>query len=320
MFLMACTKFSNNKIINHTLWINIRIMNKDLDTLEENNNPSELFDMLVRILAQLRSPEGCIWDREQDHDSIKKNMVEEAYEAVEAIESRDYQSLKEELGDLLLQVIFHSQIALENREFNLSDVIREIIKKLYRRHPHVFGDKNFNSQEEVLASWEEIKKTERKNNPKKAESIFNGIPRILPSLHYAFEIQNRASRLGFDWDETSLIFEKIKEEINELNMEFNKNSSNMIKDLKNNKKPLNNICQIKDELGDVLFSIVNLSRHLNLDSEECLKLTCSKFIKRFNEIEKLAKLREVDFKDLSLEEKDKLWEEVKQSEKNISTF
>jgi len=293
-------------------------MNINLDLLEENNNPGELFDMLAGILAHLRSSEGCVWDREQDHDSIKKNMVEEAYEAVEAIENRDYQSLKEELGDLLLQVIFHSQIAIENSEFNLSDVIREIIKKLYRRHPHVFGDKNFTSQEEVLTSWEEIKKTERKNNPKKTESIFNDIPRILPSLHYAYEIQNRASRLGFDWDETNLIFDKIKEEINELILEFKKNSSNVLKDFRNNKEPLNNIFQIKDELGDVLFSIVNLSRHLNLDSEECLKQACSKFIKRFNEIEKLAKLREIDFKNLPLKEKDKLWDEVKQNEKNIS--
>jgi tetrapyrrole methylase family protein/MazG family protein len=293
-------------------------MDINLNELEKNNNPNELFGLLVGILAHLRSPEGCVWDREQDHDSIKKNIVEEAYEAVEAIENKDYQSLKEELGDLLLQVIFHSQIALENSEFNLSDVIKEIIKKLYRRHPHVFGDKNFTSQEEVLTSWEEIKKLERKNNPKKTESIFNGIPRILPSLHYAYEIQNRASRLGFDWNETNLIFDKIKEEIDELTLEFKKNSSYASKDFKNSKEPLNNINQIKDELGDVLFSIVNLSRHLNIDSEECLKQTCGKFIKRFNDIEKLAKLRMLDFKSLTLEEKDKLWDEVKQNEKNIS--
>ena len=293
-------------------------MNIDLDALEKNDNPNELFDMLVAILAHLRSPEGCVWDREQNHDSIKKNMVEEAYEAVEAIENMDYQSLKEELGDLLLQVIFHSQIAIENSEFNLSDVIKEIIKKLYRRHPHVFGEKNFTSRDEVLTSWEEIKKKERKNNPKKKESIFNGIPKILPSLHYAHEIQNRASRLGFDWDETIVIFDKIEEEIKELTLEFKKNSPQKLKDRKNNKGPLGNICQIKDELGDVLFSIVNLSRHLNLDSEECLKKTCIKFIKRFNEIERLAKLREVNFKNLSLKEKDKLWDEAKQNEKNIS--
>ena len=289
-------------------------MNINLDLLEENNNPGELFDMLAGILAHLRSPEGCVWDREQDHDSIKKNMVEEAYEAVEAIENRDYQSLKEELGDLLLQVIFHSQIAIENSEFNLSDVIREIIKKLYRRHPHVFGDKNFTSPEEVLVSWEEIKKQERKNNPKKTESIFNGIPKILPALHYAYEIQNRASRLGFDWEETIFIFDKIKEEINELTLEFKKSSPQMLKDYKKNNKAVNNILQIKDELGDVLFSLVNLSRHLNLDSEECLKQTCSKFIKRFNEIEKLANSRSLDFKNLPLKDKDKLWDEAKQIE------
>lgn len=282
--------------------------------LEKNNNPDELFSLLVDILAHLRSPEGCVWDREQDHNSIKKNMVEEAYEAVEAIENKDYQSLKEELGDLLLQVIFHSQIAIENNEFNLSDVIKEIIKKLYRRHPHVFGDKNFTSPQEVLISWEEIKKKERKNNPKKTESIFNDIPKILPALHYAYEIQNRASRLGFDWDETRLIFDKINEEINELTLEFKKSSLQMPIDYKNSKESLNNILQIKDELGDLLFSLVNLSRHLNLDIEECLKQTCSKFIKRFNEIEKLASSRNLDFKNLPLNDKDKLWDEVKQNE------
>jgi len=293
-------------------------MQLNLTALEKNNNISELFNLLVEILAHLRSPGGCVWDREQDHDSIKKNMVEEAYEAVEAIENRDYQDLKEELGDLLLQVIFHSQIAVENNEFNLSDVIREIIKKLYRRHPHVFGDKNFINPEEVLTSWEEIKKIERKNNPKKTESIFNGIPKILPSLHYAYEIQNRASRLGFDWDDTSLVFDKIEEELSELSGEFKKNSPQALKDCKNNKEQLGNSSRIKDEIGDVLFSIVNLTRHLNMDSEECLKQTCAKFIERFNEIEKMAKLRGADFKNLSLEEKDKLWDEAKQKEKNIS--
>ncbi len=289
-------------------------MKINIAEIEKNNNPEELFSLLIGVLSHLRSPEGCVWDREQDHDSIKKNIVEEAYEAVEAIENKDYQSLKEELGDLLLQVIFHSQIAVENNEFNLSDVIKEIIKKLYRRHPHVFGDKNFSSQEEVLTSWEEIKKIERKNNPKKTESIFNDIPKIIPSLHYANEIQNRASRLGFDWDETGLIFDKINEEISELTREFKKSSPQKLKDYKNSKKSLNNILQIKDELGDVLFSLVNLSRHLNLDSEECLKQTCGKFIRRFDEIEKLAKARNLDFKNLPLDDKDKLWEEVKQNE------
>ena len=286
----------------------------NLTELENTNNPGELLSLLIEILAHLRSPEGCMWDREQDHDSIKKNIVEEAYEAVEAIENKDFQSLKEELGDLLLQVIFHSQIAVESNEFNLSDVIKEIIKKLYRRHPHVFGDKNFTSASEVLVSWEEIKKNERKNNPKKTESIFNDIPKILPSLHYAYEIQNRASRLGFDWDETGLIFDKINEEINELTMEFKNSSPQEPKDHKKTMESVSNIIQIKEEIGDVLFSMVNLSRHLDVDSEECLKQTCAKFIKRFNDIEKLAKERNLDFKNLPLKEKDSLWEEVKQSE------
>lgn len=289
-------------------------MKININELEKNNNIKELFEMLVETLAHLRSPEGCIWDREQDHDSIKRNMVEEAYEAVDAIESKDYQSLKGELGDLLLQVIFHSQIAVEKNEFDLSDVIKEIIKKLYRRHPHVFGDKNFNSSAEVLSSWEEIKKTERKNNPKKTESIFSDIPKILPSLHYAYEIQNRASRLGFDWEETGGIFDKIKEEIDELTDEFKKSDNAALEKDSEHDTCSDNIFKVKDEIGDILFSMVNLSRHLDVDSEECLKRTCGKFIRRFNEIEKLAASRSLDFKNLSLKEKDKLWDEVKEME------
>lgn len=288
-------------------------MKIDIETLEKNNDQNELFGLLVETLAHLRSPDGCIWDREQDHDSIKKNMVEEAYEAVEAIENKDYQSLKEELGDLLLQVVFHSQIAIEKNEFNLSDVIREIIKKLYRRHPHVFGDKNFSSSAEILTSWEEIKKTERKKNPKKTESIFNDIPKILPSLHYAYEIQTRASRMGFDWEEPGSVLDKIREEIDELTSELKK-SSKASKKIKENDEPEENLVQIKDELGDILFSVVNLSRYLDIDSEECLKQTCNKFIRRFNEIEKLAVSRNLDFKNLPLKEKDKLWDEVKEKE------
>ena len=288
-------------------------MKIDIEALEKNNDQNELFGLLVGTLAHLRSPDGCIWDREQDHDSIKKNMVEEAYEAVEAIENKDYQSLKEELGDLLLQVIFHSQIAIEKNEFNLSDVIREIIKKLYRRHPHVFGDKNFSSSAEILTSWEEIKKTERKKNPKKTESIFNDIPKILPSLHYAYEIQTRASRMGFDWEEPGGVLDKIREEIDELTSELKK-SSKASKKNKENDEPEENMVQIKDELGDILFSVVNLSRYLDIDSEECLKQTCNKFIRRFNEIEKLAVSRNLDFKSLPLKEKGKLWDEAKEKE------
>ncbi|MCL4378221.1 MAG: nucleoside triphosphate pyrophosphohydrolase [Actinobacteria bacterium] len=289
-------------------------MKIDLKKLEEINNIGELFGLLAEILKYLRSPNGCIWDRDQDHDSIKKNIIEEAYEAVEAIEYKDYQSLREELGDLLLQIVFQSQIAIENNEFSLSDVIKGIIRKLYRRHPHVFGDKNFNSTAEILNSWEEIKKSERKENPKKTQSIFNDIPKILPSLHYAYEIQNRASRLGFDWQETGDIFDKIKEETEELVIEFDKSAVESSKKCYGKNKPAQSTPQIRDEVGDILFSIVNLSRHLGIDSEQCLKKTCTKFMRRFNEIEKLATSRNIDFKNLPLKEKDKLWNEVKKKE------
>ncbi|MDD5659191.1 MAG: nucleoside triphosphate pyrophosphohydrolase [Actinomycetota bacterium] len=289
-------------------------MKININEIENVNDARELFKILIETLAYLRSDEGCVWDREQNHDSIKKNMIEEAYEAVDAIEDKDYQSLKGELGDLLLQIIFHSQIAVENDEFDISDVLKEIIKKLYRRHPHVFGDKNFNTSEEVLISWEEIKKTERKSHPKKTQSIFNDIPKILPSLHYAYEIQNRASRLGFDWDKIGGIFDKIKEEINELTDELEKTNNPVIQEENNHDSRFEYMSKVKNEIGDILFSIVNLTRHLGVDCEECLKHTCSKFIRRFDEIEKLAFLRGFNFRELSIEEKNKLWEEVKEME------
>lgn len=291
-------------------------MNIDIDRANSSNDAAELFNFFLEMMASLRSPQGCVWDREQTHYSIKRNVIEEAYEAAEAIENNDVSSLKEELGDVLLQVVFHSQIALEKDEFTISDVLKEIINKLYRRHPHVFGDKKFTSSGEVLSSWEDIKKAERKQNPKKTESIFHGIPKMMPALHFAYEIQNRASRLGFDWESISGVIDKIREELSELDSAIEnqsigkdgaelKNDSGILPDFSN---------EAMAELGDLLFSIVNLSRHLNIDSEDALKLTCRKFIKRFDSMEKLAKDRKLEFKDLTLEQKDKLWNEIKSKE------
>jgi tetrapyrrole methylase family protein/MazG family protein len=278
------------------------LKSNDLDNLDNIDDPGELFLLLLKLMKKLRSVDGCVWDREQTHESIKKNLLEEAYEAVESIESNDYSGLKEELGDILLQVVFHSQIAIENSEFDTGQVLKYILKKLIRRHPHVFGGKIVGSSSEVLSNWEDIKKEERKINLEKNNSMFVDIPKIMPSLHYAFEIQNRASRLGFDWENAIDVFDKIKEELLEINVELNKAESQ----------------NISDEIGDILFSVVNLSRHLKIDCEQCLKDTCKKFIKRFNYMERYAEENGLDFKKLPLAEKDKLWEIAKKAESKES--
>jgi len=266
----------------------------DLDRLDKIKSADILFTILLDIMKTLRSPEGCIWDREQDHDSLKKSLMEETYETIEAIEKGDPGSIREELGDLLLQAVFHSQIADENGHFNMSDVLKGIIKKLLRRHPHVFGDTDVSGSDEILSNWEEIKKKERKDNNKDWDSIFSGIPRALPALHFAYEVQNRASRLGFDWDLSEDVYKKILEELEELKIEID-----------------NNTLSAQDEMGDLLFSIINYSRHLGIDIEKSLRDTSRKFINRFKLMEESAAVKGLDFKKLSLEEKEKLWEKSK---------
>ena len=267
-----------------------------ISRIDEISGSGELFEVLIRVMSVLRSDTGCMWDREQTHDTIKRNIVEEAYEAVDSIEGRDFLGLKEELGDILLQVVFHSQIAVENNEFNLNDVLKTIIRKLVRRHPHVFAGKPVSSSREVLENWEDIKKEERKNKLSDNFSIFTNIPKLLPALHYAYEIQTRAARYGFDWENPAGVIGKIKEEITELEKELEKREKS----------------GISDEAGDLLFSIVNLTRHINMDSEQALKGTCKKFIKRFDFMEKYAADKGLDFKNLTIEEKDKVWEIAKE--------
>ncbi|MGM0365234.1 MAG: nucleoside triphosphate pyrophosphohydrolase [Actinomycetota bacterium] len=264
---------------------------KDIDKIDDS---SRLFEILLGIMARLRAPDGCMWDREQDHQSLKKNLIEETYEAVESIEKKDTASLKEELGDLLLQVVFHSQIGSENKDFDINGVMRAIISKLVRRHPHVFSNQKVKNSEEVLANWESIKKKERKEN-KKSDSIFSNIPMILPALHYAYEIQRRAARLGFDWDNAAEVFDKIEEEAQELKEGLKSDDMEAA----------------RQEIGDLLFSVVNLSRKLGIDCEESLKRTCRKFIERFDLMERYAEKKNVDFKSLSLKDKDRLWEKAK---------
>ncbi len=272
------------------------INDKQLENIHEIKDGCRLFEILLSVMAKLRSRDGCVWDREQDHQSLKKNLIEETYETVQSIEKKDMPGLKEELGDLLLQVVFHSQIGSENGDFDINDVLKTIISKLVRRHPHVFAGKKVKDSDEVLANWESIKKKERKDKNKESDSIFSNIPPILPALHYAYEIQRRAARLGFDWDNAIDVFDKISEECEELR------DSLHAQDCK----------ATGQEIGDLLFSVVNLSRKLDIDCEQSLKMTCKKFVERFDLMEKFADKRGIDFKSLPIEEKEKLWQRAKQ--------
>lgn len=246
------------------------------------------FEELVKIMSELRSKNGCPWDREQTHQTLRRFLVEEAYEAVDAIEENDLNHLKEELGDLLLQIIFHSQIAGENNKFTIEDVLRELIAKLKRRHPHIFGDIVVSSSEEVVVNWERIKKEE-----KEEKSLLSDIPTHLPSFLFAYLAQNKASKIGFDWTEKTEVVSKIEEELEEL------------------KDSLNGDGIIEEEVGDMFFSMVNLSRHLKIDPEISLRKTTNKFIKRLKYMDKKAGEDGKTLEELSLDEKERLWIEAK---------
>ncbi|MDI3534396.1 MAG: tetrapyrrole methylase family protein / MazG family protein [Thermosediminibacterales bacterium] len=258
----------------------------------KNKDRFEMKD-LVEIMAVLRGENGCPWDLEQDHTSLKQFLLEETYEVLEKIDEKDWKGLAEELGDLLLQIVFHAQIAKENEEFDIYDVITSVSKKMIRRHPHIFGGKNIKTSELVLKNWEEIKKREKDINT--YTDTLKDIPKTLPALMRAFKIQQKAALVGFDWDRVEDAFEKVFEEIEELKQVYN--SANRDK--------------IKEELGDTLFAVVNVARFLGVNPELALDLTNRKFIKRFSYIEETAKKLNKDLKDMTLNEMDKLWNEGK---------
>lgn len=250
------------------------------------------FDSLVSIISRLRAPDGCPWDREQTHESLKPYVVEEAYEVVEAIDQESPPKLSEELGDLLLQVMLHAQVADEEKQFDITDVIAGIGAKMVRRHPHVFGDVSVSGANEVLVNWEAIKKTERN---KEEETMFSGIPRHMPALQAAQEVQSRAARVGFDWKEIQGVLDKVAEEVEELSR-------------------AQNASERQAELGDILFSLVNAARHLGVNAEMALRDANKKFVERFTQMEQLAKAQGKDFPTLPLEEQDALWNQVKAQE------
>ncbi|HPJ95273.1 MAG TPA: nucleoside triphosphate pyrophosphohydrolase [Deltaproteobacteria bacterium] len=251
------------------------------------------FDRLVEILERLRAPGGCPWDAEQDHRSISRCMIEEAYELVDAIQDDDVEHLREELGDVLLQVVFHSTIAKDLGEFTIKEVINDLCDKLIHRHPHVFGDVSVADSGEVIKNWERLKKKEE--GKKQRQSILDGIPDTLPSLQYARKIQSVVSRVGFDWPDAAGVVDKIKEEADEVLQAMQSHKSD----------------QVAEEIGDLLFSIVNFARFNGIDPESALRRTNLKFRQRFYEIEKEAKNRGLRLEDMSLEEMDKIWESTK---------
>ena len=252
---------------------------------------------LVNIIRLLRSPGGCPWDIEQTHESIRKSLIEETYETIEAINKKSIPMLREELGDVLMQVIFHAQIETENGNFTIDDVADENAKKMIERHPHVFGTVNVDGVEDVLTNWDAIKR-KTKNQSSVSDSI-NSVPRELPALMRAQKIQHKAAKAGFDWQEVGGALDKLSEEISELKAAINNNdSSNCL-----------------EELGDILFSAVNVSRFLDIDSEEALTLASDKFASRFAVVEQLADSRGINMKETPIDELDKLWDEAKQSEK-----
>lgn len=252
----------------------------------------DIYDLL-KIMEHLRSKDGCPWDREQSHESIRSNVIEEAYEVADAIDSGSQEMLVEELGDLLLQVVFHARMDEEAGGFNFNDVCDGICKKLVYRHPHVFGDVNADTSDEVLKNWDALKKTEKKQES--FTDTLNSVPKAFPALMRSQKVQKRAARAGFDFDNKSDVYDKVAEEMVELS------DADALAD---NKK-------VFEEYGDLLFSVVNLARFLNIDAEEALAASTDKFIARFEKVEKLANERNIDMPNTPITELDKLWDEVK---------
>ena len=276
----------------------------------EKLTPGEWFEKLVAIQARLRAPKGCPWDREQTHQTLRTYLIEEAYEVLEALESGDDAKSAEELGDLLLQVVFHAQIAGEEGRFTISDVIREIHDKMVRRHPHVFGEAHAKNATEVLKNWEQIKAEERRKKglPEKTAkpaSLLDGISHGLPATLEGFQLTRRAARIGFDWESASGVIEKIHEELHELAAITG--------------KPVAGTAgreSTEEELGDVLFAVVNLARFLHIDPEIALKKANGKFSRRFHDMERQAAETKRALADVPRAEMEEFWDAAKTRERH----
>lgn len=255
---------------------------------------AENFISLLTTVRKLRSPEGCPWDRAQTLQTIKKNLLEECCEVLEAIDADNPAALKEELGDLLLQVLLQSEICREQGQFELGEVIATLQEKLVNRHPHVFGRTSARTPEEALASWHAAKRSEKGSEP----SVIGSIPRYLPALAKAQKVQRRAAEVGFDWPDTAGVVTKIQEELEELRAALARGEKS----------------RVADELGDLLFSVVNLCRHVGVEAEEALQRAVARFVSRFNKLEARLKSAGREIRHCSLAEMDRIWEEIKKAE------
>ncbi len=257
-------------------------------------------DRLREIVAKLRAPDGCPWDREQTHASLRSSLIEEAYEVCEAIDNKDDAHLREELGDLLLQVVMHAQMASETVRFDFDEIAREIADKLVRRHPHVFGENKLADSAAVLKQWDEIKRAEK---GKQSESILANISHAMPALMRAEKVQKRVARVGFDWTDLHSVVEKIREEVLEVEAEIRRNEH----------------AKLEEELGDLLFAVVNLTRKAKFDAELLLNAATNKFVERFQKLEAVVNKRAKKVGELSLTELDGIWDEIKNAERQCQT-
>jgi nucleoside triphosphate diphosphatase len=268
-----------------------------------NDSPGAWFERLVALQARLRAPGGCPWDREQTHSTLRTYLIEEAYEVLDALESGSDAKFAEELGDLLLQVVFHSEIARDEGRFTITDVIREIHEKMVRRHPHVFGEKRARNAAEVLKNWEQIKAAERKDQTPSAgpsatkapASLLDGIPHTLPAMMEGFQLTRRAARIGFDWENAEGVLEKLAEESSEVRAAIRENSPRAI----------------EEEIGDLLFASVNLARFLGVDPEIALKAANAKFASRFRAMEGIALENGGELASVPRHEMEELWNRAK---------
>ena len=255
------------------------------------------FAELVDVMARLRAPDGCPWDREQTHETLKPYLLEEAYEVLEAIDEADDAELCAELGDVLLQVVFHAQVAAEEGRFTVEDVGRAIVDKLIRRHPHVFGQVQVDGADQVVRNWEQIKKAERQEKAR-PDSLLDGIPVHLPALLRAQRVQSKVSRQGFDWDKIDGPLDKVEEEFAEVRQAWAAGSSQ----------------QVEEEVGDLLFALVNSARFLEVNPEDALRRSVAKFERRFRAVEAELEKRGKSVEEASLEEMDAIWDAVKERE------
>lgn len=261
------------------------------------SDTSTQIDGLLEIMAALRDPEnGCPWDIEQTFKTISAYTIEEAYEVADAIERMDLHDLKDELGDLLFQVVFHAQMAREQGEFVFNDVVAAISDKLVRRHPHVFGEEKVKDKQALNEAWEKHKKNERHAKQQRQKSVLDGIASTMPALRWSSKLQKRAAHHGFDWDDIAPVFDKLQEEVDELKAEIVHDDNQQ---------------RIADEMGDILFACVNLSRHLDVNPEQALRDTNLRFIARFTVLEQLLQQDGRQMDDCSVEELEDYWQKAK---------